>query len=205
MSDEFLLDSNCCKHFSFRDLIECGETQRVVGITNVPKSQETVLALQLLGRHILDPLVETFGKPILTYGFCSFELSKKINAHIYPKADQHAGYERNSKGALICERGGAAVDFIYESDCMLRISNWLIENTPFDRLYFYGCNRPVHISYGPENSRAVFHMVPTESGRRIPRRISISSKALANISHQFCPNQSESGTEDAPLGSPRSV
>ena len=40
-----------------------------------------------------------FGKIILTYGFASYELTKKIKNRIYPKLDQHSGYEKN-KGKL---------------------------------------------------------------------------------------------------------
>jgi hypothetical protein len=45
-----------------------------------------------------------------------------------------------------------------------------VANLPFDRLYFYGDDRPLHLSYGPENARAAFAMLPGPGGRRVPRR-----------------------------------
>ncbi|CDK99174.1 protein of unknown function [Magnetospirillum gryphiswaldense MSR-1 v2] len=56
---------------------------------------------------------------------------------------------------------------------MLEVAKWVAANTPFDRLYFYGRDRPIHVSYGPENKREVFELVPTLGGKRIPRRIPI--------------------------------
>ena len=44
---------------------------------------------------------------------------------------------------------------------------------PFDRLYFYGADRPVHVSVGPEEARAVVSMLLGPSGRRVPQRRSL--------------------------------
>jgi hypothetical protein len=44
-----------------------------------------------------------------------------------------------------------------------------VENTPFDRLYFYGDDRPIHVSVGPDNSRQVVLMRKGKSGKLIPR------------------------------------
>jgi hypothetical protein len=41
----------------------------------------------------------------------------------------------------------------------------MVENTPFDRLYFYADDRPVHLNVGPENSRQVVWMKRGKSGR----------------------------------------
>jgi hypothetical protein len=39
---------------------------------------------------------------------------------------------------------------------------------PFDSLYFYGVDRPIHISYGPENKREIWTFTgsgqPTRKG-----------------------------------------
>jgi hypothetical protein len=40
---------------------------------------------------------------------------------------------------------------------------------PFDRLYFYGEDRPIHISYGPNQDRQVVRMTLGKSGRLVPR------------------------------------
>ena len=36
------------------------------------------------------------------------------------------------------------------------VASWVIEHTPFDRLYFYGANRPFHVSVGPEDARVLW-------------------------------------------------
>ncbi len=59
---------------------------------------------------------------------------------------------------------------------MLEVARWVVTNTPFDRLYFYGPDLPIHVSYGPENSRQVVRMVAAgKSGRLVPRVTSIGT------------------------------
>jgi hypothetical protein len=64
---------------------------------------------------------------------------------------------------------GAAVDFIVEDESMLEVAQWVVANTPFDRLYFYGDDLPLHVSFGPDHSRHVIRMGAGKSGRLIPR------------------------------------
>jgi hypothetical protein len=52
---------------------------------------------------------------------------------------------------------------------MLEVARWVAANTPFDRLYFYGPDRPIHVSYGPEQSRQIVIMRAGPSGRLLPR------------------------------------
>ena len=54
---------------------------------------------------------------------------------------------------------------------MEEVARWIIANLPFDRLYYYGPSKPVHISYGPENTRAAYRMVESRNakGNRLPR------------------------------------
>jgi hypothetical protein len=47
-------------------------------------------------------------------------------------------------------------------------AQWIVVNTPFDRLYFYGDNKPIHVSFGPEHSRQVVRMMAGKSGRLVP-------------------------------------
>lgn len=163
------LDSPCGVNFTFRDFIECGETQLKLGCRNTPKRPETYNALHGLTTKILDPLIEYFGAIKLTYGFCSHELSKNIKERIAPDLDQHAGEERRSNNLLICNRGGAACDFLVEDEDMREVAIWAVENLPFDRLYFYGSDRPIHISWSPAHASKAYEMRLTKSGRRIPR------------------------------------
>lgn len=61
------------------------------------------------------------------------------------------------------DRLGAACDFRImglESD---RLVEWILEQQlPFDSLYYYGGDRPVHISYAPQHRGAIWSF--TEKG-----------------------------------------
>lgn len=113
--------------------------------------------------------IDYFGMIRLTYGFCSPELAREIPGRIDPKRDQHAAHELNRCGNLVCPRLGAAVDFVVEDESMLEVAQWVVANTPFDRLYFYGDDLPLHVSFGPDHSRQVVRMLLGKSGRLIPR------------------------------------
>jgi DNA phosphorothioation-associated putative methyltransferase len=166
------LDEKCGANFTYRDFIECGQTQKRLGIFNVPFNPKTYNALLDLAVEVLDPVVEYFGSIILTYGFSSSELAKKIDSNIAPKLDQHSGHECNRLGNLICDRLGVACDFIVKDESMLEVARWLASNTNFDRLYFYGDELPIHVSVGPENSRQITLMLHAKtSQRRIPRSL----------------------------------
>ncbi len=163
------LDSPCGQYLSYRQIIECGETQAKTGLANCPKQPDSYTALYDLASHVLDPVIDYFGMIKLTYGFCSHDLGKHIKGRVAPKLDQHAAHETNSKKTLICPRLGAAIDFIVEDENMREVADWVAENTPFDRLYFYGEDRPIHVSYGPEQKGEYIDLVMTESGKQVPK------------------------------------
>ena len=64
------------------------------------------------------------------------------------------------------------MDFIVDDEDMPEVARWLVANTPFDRLYFYGADRPIHVSYGPGHRRQVVRMVTGKDGRLLPRVVS---------------------------------
>jgi DNA phosphorothioation-associated putative methyltransferase len=163
------LGARCSRFFTFRDLIEVGDTWTRTQLSNAPISAETFNALADLARLALDPLVEYFGKIDLTYGFCSGALGRQIKRGIDPSLDQHASYECNSRGRRICNRGGAAVDFIVKDEDMMEVAKWIAANISFDRLYYYGSSRPIHVSVGPEARREIVEIVEI-NGRRMPRK-----------------------------------
>ncbi|MCF7978506.1 MAG: DNA phosphorothioation-associated putative methyltransferase [Chromatiaceae bacterium] len=190
------LDDACGRFLTFRQLIECGETcERLLAernrngngngdgdsnghghaFDNRPKHPESYTALLELAEQVLDPVIDWFGMIHLTYGFCSPALAPQIPGRIDPKRDQHAAHERNRLGNLICPRLGAAVDFIIEDEDMREVAEWVATNTPFDRLYFYGADQPIHVSYGPEDSRQIVTMLPGPSGRLLPRSLSVNA------------------------------
>ena len=159
----------CGAHFTYRDLIECGETQALTRLPNLPRQPDTYTALNELARHVLDPVIDYFGMIRLTYGFCSQDLVKQIPGRIAPDLDQHAGHERRESGKLICERLGAACDFLVEDEDMEEVANWVYENTEVDRVYFYGKERPIHVSYSDTPARQLVEIIPLVGGRTIPR------------------------------------
>ena len=70
---------------------------------------------------------------------------------------------------------GAAIDFMVEYENMLEVAQWVAVNTPFDRLYFYGEDQPIHVSFGPNHNRQIVRMVLSTSGRLLPRVISLKN------------------------------
>jgi len=163
------LDAACGVNFTYRSLIECGETQQRLGIANVPLNPATYNALYDLACEILDPAIEYFGSIRLTYAFASPGLTKHIGRGIAPKLDQHSACEHSAKGAVVCDRGGAACDFIVDDEDMREVADWVIGNLPFDRLYFYGSDRPIHISYSETPVREAYQMIEYSRGRLTPR------------------------------------
>jgi hypothetical protein len=97
--------------------------------------------------------------------------TRRPNNGIAPKRDQHAAHELNRLGQPVCDRPGAAVDFLIADENMLEVAQWIAANTPFDRLYFYGVDLPIHVSFGPNHARQIVWMVATPSGRRVPRAV----------------------------------
>ena len=163
--------AKCGKYLRFRDFFLAGETVKTVNIENQPKNIETYRAYQELAENILDKVIDKFGMFNISYGFCSKELEKNIlkkeTPRISLRLDQHASCEKTSSGKYICSRKGAAVDFKLQDIDTLLIAKWIVENCKFDRLYFYGSLKPLHISYGPETSGYIAVM-STKGKNRIP-------------------------------------
>ena len=144
--------------------------------------EETVPALQALYLHILDPILEYFGEERfeLTYGFCSKDLRRFLaqkdpetgikNGRVDPSRDQHMAHEKNRNGKYYCDRLGAACDFRIvgvESD---RLVEWILEQQlSFDSLYYYGSDRPIHVSYSLQQRRSIWAF--TDGGTPIRKGI----------------------------------
>jgi hypothetical protein len=176
------LDAPCGANFGFRDFIECGETQQRLGLRNIPLNPLTYNALHRLAVEVLDPVIEYFGGIRLTYGFCSNDLAKHIDQRIAPKLDQHAGHECNRLGKPICDRLGAAVDFIIEDENMLEVAQWIVQNCVFDRIYYYGADKPLHVSLAETVSRQITLMLAAkQGGKRIPKTISVEDFLMLQV------------------------
>lgn len=149
------LDDACGKHFTYRDFVECSDAWKNNPVDNVPRQLETYASLTRLATEVLDPVIERFGDIELTYGFSGAELAKQIKRGIAPKIDQHAAQERSPRGPFICSRGGAACDFVGTQIDSLKLAQWTVSNTNFDRLYYYGFRRPIHVSAAVKPKRQI--------------------------------------------------
>lgn len=170
------LDEPCGQHWTYRDLVHAGKTWREHAargepIDNLPREAATVSALAALASTILDAVASEFGPFEITYGFASTRLTRHIKGQIAPALDQHAAWERRPNGDLVCDRGGAAVDLFVPNHPSTAIARWIHDHLPFDRLYIYGDDRPLHVSYGPQSTRLVVEMTVGPSSRRVPRRV----------------------------------
>jgi hypothetical protein len=178
-----IADCSLGRYLTLKEFCTCTKTYRKYSdkIDPYPKNLETIQALQDLNQYLIDPIVDYFTKEQfqLTYGFCSVDLKKYLNQKdpvtgikngcVAPERDQHMAFEINKNGSYYCDRLGAACDFFignYPSD---RLVNWILEQKlPFDSLYYYGKNRPIHMSYGPQHKRAIWTFTangtPTRKG-----------------------------------------
>jgi hypothetical protein len=167
------LDDPCGEHFTYRDLVECGETWRRLAalgpVDNLPRAPETFAAMRALCAAVLDPVARRFGRLELTYAFASPLLARHVPGRIHPPLDQHAGHERTASGKLVCSRLGLAADLCVPGLDSRDLALFVVEHTGFDRLYVYGPDRPVHVSVGPERKREIVLLRAGPSGRRIPR------------------------------------
>lgn len=159
------------KYLTLEEFCTCSQTYNKYAdqINPFPQNlEDTILAIQDLNQFILNPIVEYFGidKFKLTYGFCSKDLKKYLdkkdpetgnkNGRVAPELDQHMAHEVNKNGNYYCKRLGAACDFIIIGEDSDRVIDWILaEKLPFDSIYYYGADRPIHISYGPQHKRDI--------------------------------------------------
>lgn len=150
-------------------------------ISNVP-SENSKHFLELLIAEILIPVEREFGALTITYGFTSSELTRHIKKHASngtaPTLDQHASCEHNLKGNQVCERGGSACDFILDNGSMADVARFITKHLRYDRIYYYGDKRPMHVSVNNEPMRHLQVMGESTAGRRIPGRKAFGDAAI---------------------------
>ena len=177
-------DYSLLQHPIGLQLLNWYKNRHPLDINNTPQSAETIRSLEKLVAEVLIPVENQFGSLQITYGFTSAELTKYIAknspAGIAPKLDQHASCEVNSKNNHYCKRKGAACDFVVDSNrnTMHLVAEWINENLSIDRIYFYGADRPIHISVGPDNSKFIQIMGTSTTGKRVPMRNGSNIKFL---------------------------
>lgn len=170
-----LISESLSENFKLGDLTRCSDAVKFHGIENIPREEKSLSALVSLAEEILEPVVTMYGFPQLTMGFCSPAVQRLMKQGIAPGLDQHAAHELNSRGKPLCPRGGAACDFFIDGQGSLGVAQWLVINLKFDRLYFYGDDRPIHASWSKSPSRSVVLVKRSHrTGRRFPSSISIS-------------------------------
>lgn len=176
------------KYLSLEDFCTCSQTYQKYAnkIDPYPKNPASIAAIQALNANIIDPIIDYFGRDYfqLTYGFCSPELKRFLNqkdpttglknGRVDPSRDQHIAHEINRNKRYYCQRLGAACDFLIVNVDSQTVIDWIVaQPLPFDSLYYYGLtpegnSRPIHISYGPENKRAIWTFTakgtPTRKG-----------------------------------------
>ncbi|MBD2499873.1 hypothetical protein [Anabaena azotica] len=131
-----------------------------------PQNPESISAIEELYVQLLNAITAHFGedKFNLTYGFCSVSLIKYLNkkdpatklknGRICPAVDQHTAFERDRKGNYICKHPGAACDFLIKDFPSNQLVEWILDSKlPFDAIYYYALNRPIHLSYGSSHRR----------------------------------------------------
>lgn len=172
------------KYLNIADFCTCTNTYKKYAdkINPWPNNiLETIPALQDLNKYILEPIIDNFGRERfkLTYGFCSSDLKKYLekkdaitgekNGRVAPEIDQHISYEMKKNGKYYCLRLGAACDFFIQDLPSNQLIDWILaEKLPFDSLYFYGEDKPIHISYGWQHKRDIWTFTiskqPTKKG-----------------------------------------
>lgn len=180
------------KYLTLQEFCTCTQTYQKYAdqINPYPENlEETIPALEALCQHILDPVIDYFGRERfqLTYGFCSKDLKRFLaqkdpetgikNGRVDPNRDQHMAHEKNRNGKYYCSRLGAACDFRIVGLESYSLMEWILEQQlPFDSLYYYGSDpcgideaaRPIHISYTPQPRQNIWTFtdagVPTRKG-----------------------------------------
>ena len=166
----FSFSQKCSKHFTYMDFLNCSDTFKANDCINFPQQMATLRSMERLASEILDNVFDEFGQLRLTYGFCSENLRKLIKKNIYPPLDQHAGHEIKKNGKHICERLGFAADFNVPNVSSLLVARFIVSNLTFDRLYYYGNTKPIHVSLNEQPINSVVLMAE-HANRRVPKNI----------------------------------
>jgi hypothetical protein len=168
------LDAFCTCTQTYQKFADCIDPYPQNAVESIP-------AIQALCERLLDPMIAQYGQEnfLLTYGFCSVDLKRFLArkdpetgqkyGRVDPSRDQHMAMEKKRNGKYFCDRGGAACDVRIHGVSSCAVVDWILATRlPFDSLYFYGADRPIHLSYGPQQKRAIWGFTaqgtPTKRG-----------------------------------------
>jgi hypothetical protein len=167
-------DVSVLEHPLGQQLIGWYKNKHDIQIDNTPKNSSSRLALEQLVNEILLPIAKEFGKLQTTYGFTSPALQRYIKLHspsgTAPDIDQHSASELNLNAKPICNRGGAACDIIVETQSMANIVRFIVKNLRYDRIYYYGSHRPMHVSCNEIPNAHLQIMKESKNGKRYPAK-----------------------------------
>ena len=173
-------DKSVLEHPLGQQLINWYHGKHEVDIDNSPASSKSTSFLELLVNEILIPLDRRFGNIEITYGFTSAELKRYISKNssngTAPELDQHSACELNAAQNVICGRGGAACDIRTDNALSSDIVTYVVNELNFDRIYYYGPDRPVHISVNAEPLNHLQIMKVSDNGRRYPAQKAFGSE-----------------------------
>lgn len=175
------IEKICSPNFNYSDFLTCSETHRIAKVSNIPEQHLTYSFIKQLANDILEPCLKQFGVLKLTYGFCNQSLAREIKKRgggIYPPLDQHAGMELKDNGDLISPRGGFAADFHCFPTASIDVAKYIVKELNFDRLYYYGSKRPLHVSVNKQFVRKIVIMQKAVS-KTVPKQI--REEAFLNI------------------------
>lgn len=174
-------DISLLSHPLGKQLLEWYLNKHPKTLSNIP-TVDSKPYLEMLISEILIPIERKFGGLTITYGFTSTKLaayiSKNSPSGTAPKLDQHAACELNSRNNEISKRKGSACDFIVTNHSMADIARYIVKNLSFDRLYYYGDNRPIHVSVGDEPLKHLQIMSESKLGRRHPGKKAYGENAI---------------------------
>ena len=160
------------KHPIGKQLIDWYKEKHPSDINNEPSNKNSQLALERLVIDLLLPLQRKYAGVKITYGFTSASLKRYIANHskagTAPDIDQHAASELNNAGKPICERNGAACDILVDGVSAKEVLRFIVKHLSFDRIYYYGANRPLHISSNSKPEKHLQIMKQSSAGRRYP-------------------------------------
>jgi len=124
------------RYLSLEEFCTCTQTyqKHASRIDPYPQNVDgTVPALKDLCQHILDPIIDHFGREQLqlTYRFCSKDLKRLLaqkdpetgikSRQVDPSLDQHMAHEKNRNGKYYCDPSRATRSARLGAACDLRI------------------------------------------------------------------------------------
>lgn len=172
------------KHPIANNLLNWYQEKHAISLDNFPKEVESINLILALIETVLLPVSKEFGDVKITYGFVSQELNRYIQKNspsgTYPPIDQHTASELNNANNHICKRHGSACDFLINGfeNKMDQVMLFIVKNLDFDKIYYYGNDRPLHVSVGNESEKHLQIMNVSAKGRRIPGKKAYGNEAI---------------------------